>query len=79
MVKVKMKTTAAGPQGGCLKGHIWTVADEYAAELVKKGYAEYVKEPEKIELAVKERQEEIEMAVEKDDTEKAIKYKFKKK
>jgi hypothetical protein len=47
MVKVRMKTTSAGPNGTIMAGQETLVSIEEAEELVSGGYAEYVEKPKK--------------------------------
>ena len=63
-MKVKMKTTACGPSGNLLSGHIYDLPDEQAQALFEGGYADIVPEPQKaakspapVELAVKKQPE----------------------
>ncbi len=40
MVKVKMKATAAGPEGTFMAGQVYSVEDKQAKDFVEGGYAE---------------------------------------
>jgi len=57
MPQIRMKTTIAGPKYNCHAGNVINVDIKTARLLINGGYAEYLKQEEKVESAMVEPKE----------------------
>lgn len=60
-MRVKMLTTAAGPDGVFLAGQVVDVDDRLAKAFIAGGYAEYLEEPKQVESTTLEAPEKAVM------------------